>query len=370
MRLLPKIVTLFTLFMIAGTCFAGEEPCLKVGLIGEFERATSRTALPFGSEIRRGATIAVREMVGKKSKICTKLEIVDIKNTLANIPDAINKAYKEKHIRIFLGMGTSDQALVAQRSLKDLDALLFTPTASSDDLNGENKKTVMLFPTNSMIAGELAKEAIRKGIKSLAIVYGENSKYSVDISQAFEATYRKLGGRVTIKIPLRLGKISKKELQKLASMAPQYVLLPLYELDAARVIAYLYQSRIPVKYVGTDSWGTYSEVLKRFTGNVPIHAFFPVIYSPQAPNTINKQFVSKYHKNTGKFPTDLAAFSYDGIKLINRLLSVCSLNRAVRDTSNCLRRALPMDTITGSVRSVYHSSIQRAIQVRNFKHAS
>lgn len=87
-------------------------------------------------------------------------------NSLANISGHIKSANK-KGIHVFLGLGTSDQALVAIKTLNETRSILITPTASSDEIAQRSDRVVMLYPRNSQFAFSLAESAKKRGYKKI-----------------------------------------------------------------------------------------------------------------------------------------------------------------------------------------------------------
>ena len=250
------------------------KPCIQAALLGEFQRSSSKTAQPFGVEIARGAELAMNELKKKSTRLCPDLPRIDIKNSLSNIPDLLKKSVREQNIRVFIGCGISDQALVAKNALVGLPAVLITPTASKCRLSPSNHQLVMMSPNNTQIAKALAKATVHRGVKSVAILFSENSEYSKDIAQDFAREFSVLGGKVLLQVGSRLGAVPKDELLKLKTLQVDRIFLPLYELDSAKVISFLSQNGIHGGFIGSDSWGHCFESLENLYRGYKDRCFF------------------------------------------------------------------------------------------------
>lgn len=341
--------------------------CVKLGLLGEFSRFNSKTAEPFGREIERGVRVALDRLRARPSRICPEASILDIRNSVANIPDVMKRARSEQGIQIFLGVGSSDQAIIAHQAVKGLDAVLITPTATSDKLNQVNTKVILMSPRDSFIASSLAQSALQRGIRSVGAIYAENSEYSRDITRNFVKSFANSGGTIAFQAAFRSGQLSDEWLTQIDVSHVQEVFLPLYELEAANVISYLIKKYPTVRFIGTDSWGTYSSVLRRFVGDVKVTAIFPLLYSAFYPGDANKRFLKHYQMAFGELPSDLAAFSYDGVLLVNQALGHCSLSKLVSATSDCVKESLPFDSTTGRIEKMEGSLLLRRIEIRPFQ---
>lgn len=337
---------------------------LTVGVLGEFKRPTAGTTQPFGAEIEKGARLGLEQPGAPEASVCLHMELIDIANSIANIPDIIREAARKKGIHHFLGLGNSDQALAAGEALRETHSVLFTPTASSELLVEGDRRTVLLFPKNGQIAGFLAAQARKRGVKSVSIIYGKNSVYSRDMAELFAQKFEKLGGRVVRTIPVRIGHFSlQSNLDDLRRDDYTHLFLPLYELDVAKILSILQESGIKKQYIGTDSWGTQSKVIKAIAAGITFDALLPSIYSPTLKTAENESFVAGYRARYGAEPSDLSAFSYDGIRLIRQFAIACpGLVDTGEKTEACLARTLPFQGVTGPIEARQGLALVRRLQ--------
>lgn len=336
--------------------------CTRIGLLGEFKRPTGSFSQPFGNEIRDGFELA-KSRLAEQSSECVEGELIDIDNSIANIDELIRQASK-RGIHYFIGLGTSDQSLAARRALVDTGSILITPTASSMAVQESPTRTIMLFPTNEIIAKELIKVAKAKGAKKIVSIYAANNSYSSDMNRVFMLAAHSAGLEVTSE-PIRSGHIELSgAVNTLRATGAKFVFLPLFELDAAKVIAEIGRSKLSPLYIGTDAWGTYSTVLKSLVRGTQERAVLPVIYDPALKSGPNSWFVQSFEENFSRLPTDLAAFSFDAVAIVAKLSKNCGTKIETNQISKCLSKILPFSSTTGPIRAKSGLSLQRKVAVR------
>lgn len=361
---MKQIIFLFALFGNLSAIHATSTNCVKIGLLGEFILPTGSTSQPFGEEILRGINVA--QALSEKAERCTHIYKIDIANSVANIPGYIKKAARIG-IRIFIGLGTSEQAVMAVSSLDETGSVLFTPTASSNDLSLRSNRTIMLFPRNADIAKTLAQEAKRRGFKKVIAAYAKNNIYSSDIYNDFKK-YFSDNRHVVLPIALRSGAATAEPIASLIQKNPDYdaIFLPLFELDVARILSGLAASHTPVKkIIATDAWGTYSYVISKLASMVNLKGLQPEIYSPSIGNPINRRFVRAYKAKYRRLPSDLAAFSFDSYRLALKMITVCLADPSQWDVLHCLKASLPFHSTTGSISTAQKGALNREVKFKD-----
>ncbi|HVJ64684.1 MAG TPA: ABC transporter substrate-binding protein [Bdellovibrionota bacterium] len=359
----PKLLLLLLSALSLSANALAQVTCEKIGILGEFKTATGRTVSPFGLDIRTGVQVALDKLKRDGRKICFTTVEIDINNSIANIPGLIAQSIRKDGINIFLGLGISDQAIMATEVLVKHNALLITPTASSDELVGPEFRQIMLFPRNSLIVEALAKETMRRGLKKVAIISESNSTYSKNMALQFRTQLQNLGGTVTTTLAARKAAFSVNQICSLKADSPQAIFMPIFELDAARVISLLDKCAIHPLIIGADSWGTDSKVIQAATKAISFEAILPQIYPLKEKPPQDLEFRTAMDKNR---INDLSAFSYDGILFLAKLMETCSKASLLQTPKLCVDKALPFESLTGPVPTATHLSLDRRVQVRNF----
>ncbi len=362
-------VTFFLLLLTTLVDVAlGAKECDRIGLLGEFKSRTGRLSKPFGVQIRLGADAAIRflKQERKSDRRCYSFELLDIDNSVANIPDIIESA---KDIKIFVGLGLSDQALIARKALIKKSAVLFSPTASSNDLNLDGNRVIMMFPTNKQIAESMAVSAIERGLKSLVTIADPSSTYSSGMAQAFASAIQARGGKITESFQFKNGRTDIRALaMKLKNTNASNIFLPMFELDVAQLVSSFDRAGLRLSYIGTDAWGSQSNVILKLTKQVAFSAVLPSIYSSEVDSKMNKKFRMYYRKVGGiDDPMDLAAFSFESVLLMDQMRERCGDSLFFKNVEACLRMALPFESTTGRISNADRLNLKRNISIRMFE---
>jgi ABC-type branched-subunit amino acid transport system substrate-binding protein len=346
--------------------FATKLPdCTKIGILGEFKSLTRGFYQHFGTETRRGAEVAVKWLKQKNARaVCFEFENFETDNSVANLPRIIRNA-AANGFRLFIGLGISDQAMGAKKVLEETGAILISPTASSTELLGQQGRIVVVYPTNQIIGHSLAQQARARGIEKILSVYVSRGRYSEDMHRHFSDEFIRSGGTLeTVSIRPQNSNFNEV-VEKIKKNNFQFVFAPLFEVDAARLIAAVARHSENIEYVGTDSWGTYSKVIRRLVKNEKLKAMVPKIYDPEFKTAENQYLVSEFAKGNGsKLPTDLVAFSFDSMLIAHALVQNCPKLTARANVANCLSLSLPISSTMGLLKTHENLGIKREIQTK------
>lgn len=363
------VLALSGFFGFSVTSNASSSEChLKIGVLADLSRNLSRTSQPFGYEIENGVMLAHAYLSGPIHNTCVSYEVLDIGGTNANIPLRIDEGI-QKGIQFFIGLGSSDQAQIGRESLRNRKAVLITPTATSDTLVESTSNVVLISPRNSLIIADLVNDLVKQNIKSVGIVYAENSIYSRNITEEFTQQFKNKGGEIEAVYPIRsgIGNI-EDDLGRISELKSKNLFIPLYELEAAKTIAYLQKNHLDKFYIGTDAWGTYSQAIHLLVNTQTLHAIYTQLYQPTGTTAVSEWFVKKYKNDYKKMPTDLAAFSFDSALLVSQMNQLCDLERVDKEgIAGCLKKIKKFDGATGMIDEFYFNSANRHVAVHSIQ---
>ncbi len=350
-----KVIVTFAIILLSifltSIDYAKPESCIKVGVIGEFSEPTSGYTRFFGRDTYDGASIAVQQL-NKNSNRCFKLIQIETNNELADIVPLV-QMYAKKDVRFFMGLGLSAQANVSIPALAQTHSLLISPTASSDKLKKGNR-IISFFPSQRKVAIAIVNYLLKHKINKIDIIYCEDRDYSTEMAKTFEAIFTKAGGTIESIMPVNSNLIS---LQQYASVLKKLddgcVFIPMSGLNAAKTILELERLGINNNIIGSDSWATYAgsikKLINRFVTNRTVRATIPVMYHSDVDTKVNQVFVKQFKVKYDSPPVDMAAFSYDGIRLLGKMLDKCNQAQLRNNPIRCLKKALPFKSTTGTI---------------------
>lgn len=299
--------------------------------------------------------------------LCFDFEPFETENSVANVAGLIRLG-ASKGIRIFIGLGISDQALGAQKALEETSSLLISPTATSTEiLTAGTNRSILVYPTNQVIAYALAREARKRGLQKIVSAFNPQSRYGQDMNAHFVAEFQKLGGTiVSIEVPPG-ARNSQEVLDALKKLGAGVVFVPMFEVEAARLISRIVKANVNIEFIGTDAWGTDSQIIRRLVRNSQSRAFVPEIYSPSKTLVSNRFLVSRYKNFSQKNPTDLVAYSFDSLLIANALLKSCRVGflDSPSGIEPCLQKIFPLEVSMGVLKGHKSLGILREVGIKN-----
>lgn len=318
-------ICIYTIFN-ASILFAQTQntTCVTIGIIGEFEHPTKGYSRYFGQETLQGASVAVDSI---KNNQCFKLQSIETHNKLSDIPFLIEKAAIDNNIHLFIGLGTSEQAMIAIPALKKTNSYLLSPTASDEQVI-KNSQIITFFPSNKEITESISSKMIKNGMNKAIVIYTNNHYYAKETQKYFIKAFKQQGGSVPLIIPFRAGNLNLYSYKKsLLAEKTTPVFLPDCDLDAAKIILELKELGSGSTIIGSDSWSTYSSSVENYLEHAEktftVKIIIPKITESKFHEGHEKAFNDYFQKKTKAFPTDMIFFSYDSIFSIQNAVDFC-----------------------------------------------
>lgn len=339
-----KILTIITIIFNFNISKSEDVKCLKIGLLGEFKSTTSRASFAFGREIKRGINIATSESKNE----CFKIFEIDIDNSIANIDGKIRKFNKEFGVNNFIGLGTTSQVLSGIKAINETSSILFSPTASDEDLLNKSNKIILMSITNNEYLSNIFIKIKELGFKKAAIIYLNNDSYSASMANGFIKQSLKNNIQIIYQKGIQSGKKLNYDKIDLNLLNKTDILfLPLFELDAVKITGLLYMKGFRKKIIGTDSWGSNQELLSILPKNATsILLFSTSSYLTSDSSIKENNFYKKYLNEYNTPPMDMSAFSYDALKILIKKNRNCNKNQSIYE---CLEYLKHFNSSTGKI---------------------
>ena len=190
--------------------------------------------------------------------------------------------------------------------------------------------------------------------KTAAIMLDFNSPYSRDLTDFFELSFTKLGGRVVTKQSYNQGDSDfKGQLSSISVAGPDVIYLPGYYGDIAVIAKQARQLGITQPLLGGDGWD--APELWQLAGDSINGSYISNHYSADDPSPAIQTFVHDYKLHWGNLIPDAhAALAYDAMRFLAE-----AIERAGTTEGGKLRDALAQTRNFSGVTGIISMDSQR-----------
>jgi branched-chain amino acid transport system substrate-binding protein len=287
-----------------------EEAPLKIGFVAGL---TGRVA-DLGVAGRDAVTLAVEEQNQAGGISGRKLELVtrDDQQSVEALKQAVNELVEQQVVAI-IGPLTSSMAVEAQPLVNDLQTVMISPTAKTDQLSGIDDFFLRVTAPISKNAQRLASHVTQNlNLKRFAVVYDlSNLAFTETWLNSFTAAIEAHGGEVvaveafTSKPEAYFLPIAKRVLEA----DPEGVLLLSSAIDTALMAQQVRKLNSPVALFSAE-WASTTDLLsfggRAVNGMQTYHSFNP---NNQDPRYL--AFKEKFVQRFGYSPSFATVLSYD-----------------------------------------------------------
>lgn len=302
-----------------GSTPAADAKEIKIG--GNFE-LTGGVAT-FGQSTSNGAKLAFKEinaaggLLGKQILYIT----ADNKSEPSESTNATTKLINQDKVVAVLGAVASTNTLAAVQVANDSKIPLITATSTNPKVTFDNGKvrdfvfrSCFIDPFQGTVMANFATKSLNA--KTAAIFTDNSSDYSKGLTEVFEQTFTKLGGKVVAKEAfLQKDQDFKATLTKMKAANADVIYIPAYYEEVGRIVKQARELGITAPLLGTDGWD--SPKLVEIAGAAPLNnGFFSNHYSPEDKDPKVVKFVEAYKKEYNVTPDALAALGYDAAYLL------------------------------------------------------
>lgn len=186
----------FGFFAIFSMLFLGcsqNEP-IKIGFVGSLTKYSTELSI----QGRNGAILAVEEINANGGLDGTPIELTirDIGGSADSCEHHINELISSGH-KYIIGPYTSNMAEASRQAMKSKNAILLTPTMTTDGLEGLDDEILRLQPSNFWQAEQIARHMRSLGIDSAITVYdASNREYAQTLVASFTKSFIAFGGHI------------------------------------------------------------------------------------------------------------------------------------------------------------------------------
>ena len=300
-----------------------EKEPIKIGAI----LPLTGKAAQYGEEIKRGIELAKEDRKDISSEIIYEDSKYDTK-------EGVSIYQKLKTEGVSLMIVTASTIAVAISPLANQDKVILMATAASTpEYTSPDDFTFRVTTRAEVEDKELARWAIDKGYKKIALMY-VNNDWGLGHYNSIRPEIEKLGGAVVATESfLAEANDFRTNLTKIKAGTPEAVFLLVEAKTAGLILKQARELGLTSQFFGPRT--LQSEDLISIAGKAADGIVYTYPFDPLSEKPIIKEFVKKYQAKYGSLPTSYVAEGYDSTNLILEALKDCK-----KLDTNCMKNNL------------------------------
>lgn len=308
---LVRYPILLILLLLTVSCRPKEETIFFLGpLTGRYSN--------MGQESRDGLILAMEEYNSTHGGEDFLLVTRDDENSAERAAAVVMEAL-ERDISIIVGPMTSTLSLAVVDLVKDTEAVLISPTASTEELSGKDDGFFRLVEAYTQEGRHLARFAREEwGLTKLAAVYDlGNQAYSEGWLSSLEKDFMARGGVIVSRSVLDTSKTGDhgRVAREIMEENPEVVVLALPGVDAGIIAQNLkyYDRNVRIML---STWARDDDFLTH-GGSAAEGALFTEMFRGDSRRERYREFVGSFERRFGYEPSFLAGLGYESFLLIS-----------------------------------------------------
>lgn len=336
---------LVSLASVALTVTALAQDVIK---IGEFASLTGGNA-SFGQSSHKGTQLAIDELNAGGGVLGKKLQLIteDDQSAAGQPATIVQKLIAQDKVVAILGEVASSKSLEAAPICQQNKIPMISPASTNPKVTEVGDYIFRVCFIDPFQGTVMAKFALGKGWKKIAVLTDVKQDYSVGLAEFFIQHFKAGGGEIVREQKYSSGdREFRAQLTSIKAAQPDAVFVPGYYAEVALIAkqARLLGLRMPL--LGGDGW--VGDSLLKVAGNSLDGSFLSCHFSDQDKNPVVQDFVKKYRAKYNETPDDMAALGYDSAMIL-----AAAMKRAGTTESAKLRDAIAATKdhpgITGSI---------------------
>jgi branched-chain amino acid transport system substrate-binding protein len=298
----------------------GRKTVVKVGInapitgdipkVGEGTKFAARMWL---EDIEKAGGI---EVGGKKYPV--ELVIEDNESKAESAVKANTKMITEDEVLVIVGPQSSKQAVPAGDVANNYETPMITPWSTNPDSTKDRPfvfRGCFLDPFQGPVLANFITEEF--GFTKAAVLYDVASDYPKGLAEFFKQAWEKIHGAGSV---VAFESFTTKDtdfssqLSKINKSGAQVLFTPQYYNEVALIVQQAHELGWTGPIVGSDSWGSAETVT--LCGKDCYGLFFSTHYAAAGAKGATKEFIDRYEKKYGYTPDDVAALTWDSLRLV------------------------------------------------------
>ncbi len=288
---------------------------IKIGYFGDLTGPTFN----FGQSAINGALMAASEVNQNGGINGRQIDIVieDDKGSPEEAARLTAKLIDEDKVVAIIAGGTSGNSRAAAPKAQSSHIPMISPS-STDPAVTQTGNYIFRACFVDSFQGEVMASFAANTLKAqkAAILFDFNSPYGRGLTEYFELSFSKLGGRIVAKQSYTQGDADfKGQLSTIRSSEPDVIYIPGYYGDVALIAKQARMIGLTQPLLGGDGWD--APELWQLGGDALNGAYISTHYSSDDPSPTIQAFVESYKQRYGNLLPDAhAALAYDAARLL------------------------------------------------------
>lgn len=317
-------------------------------VIGEVAAMTGGTAT-FGTSSHAGTQMAIDEinaaggLLGKKLRLVTE----DDQSKQGEAGTVAKKLISREKVIAMLGEVASGRSLEMAPICQKAGVPMISPASTNPKVTEAGDHIFRVCFIDPFQGTVMAKFAMSRGWKKVAILTDTKQDYSVGLAQFFKEYFSKNGGTITGEQSYGSGdKDFKAQLTAIKGGNPDAIFASGYYNETGLIATQARELGITAPLLGGDGWDSPS--LVQVAGKAIEGSFFSNHFSNEDTSPHIQEFVKKFKAKHGNIPDAMAALGYDSAMIL-----ADAIKRAGTTEGKALRDAIAAtkdyQAITGKI---------------------
>lgn len=306
------------------SAFCKRETVIKIGInapltgdIPKVGEGTKYAAQMWLEDIEKAGGLAVG---GKKYKV--ELIVEDNESKAESAVKANTKMISQDDVLAIVGPQSSKQAVPAGEVANKYKTVMISPWSTNPDTTMNRPfvfRGCFLDPFQGPVVANFITDEF--SFTTAAVLYDVASDYPKGLAEVFKAAWEKKHGAGSI---VAFESFTTKDtdfssqLTKIIQSGAQVLFTPQYYNEVPLIAKQAKELGWKGPIVGSDSWGSAETV--ELCGEACYGQFFSSHYAAAGAQGATKAFIDRYNKKYGYIPDDVAALTWDALRLAQQAI--------------------------------------------------
>ncbi len=235
---------------------------------------------------------------------------------------AATKMITEDDVLVIVGPQASKQAIPAGGVSNEYQTPMISPWSTNPDTTKDRPfvfRGCFLDPFQGPVVAKFVKEEF--GYTKAAVLYDLASDYPKGLAEFFKKAWEQVNGAGSV---VAYESFTTKDadfssqLTKIKDSGAEFLFTPQYYNEVALIVKQAHELGFDKTIVGSDSWGSAETV--NLCGEDCYGLFFSTHYAAAGAKGATKAFIDQYQQKFGYVPDDVAALTWDAIRLAQQAI--------------------------------------------------